>query len=569
MFQSYSAVIFFSCLLSTGLLSAPTTSQAASPFIRGDVDTNGVFDLTDARRALTFIFLGDPVDCQEAVDVNGDGILEVGDPLTLLRFLFGLGPSPALPFPSCGLTSDTALGCAVHYFCEMENLPCDENHCPIVPEKELFITDLSVVEDPCRTTWNPTCTGGERGAWTFGKLMASLAGLPSVNRNPGRLSDFVLDWLGQIGVDQEINGTIVKGRSGVRPFVDKWAQISGFEDAEDPDLILDMTRAPFRLLSIVSRLDLRVDAETSVFGRAGESRFVFGFLDIDLENPDDPDQWFSSFATVIFEYHLPASECADLSLWAERWHVLGSLPFGDEFNKVLQDITDGFAGFNADPNRVNGSSLAQLRTNEVQFDDPWELREFHLSASRVPKANSTASFARLIQSTVAQTMDLRHQGSKLLQDYVASEKEAIENGRHQVPESFDGQPFAAGSALLPSPIFSWEVPGFECTEARQTVSFNTCNGCHGGETGTFFLHVERRSAGREARLSGFLTGVAQPDPDCFPQDPLMNTTTRTFNDLQRRARDLQDILRIGCSAVSDEAATAEVFSTPNRSTTVH
>ena len=87
MFQSYSAVLFFFCLSSTGLLSAPTTSQAASPFIRGDVDTNGAFDLTDARRALTFMFLGDPVDCQEAVDVNGDGILEVGDPLTLLRFL--------------------------------------------------------------------------------------------------------------------------------------------------------------------------------------------------------------------------------------------------------------------------------------------------------------------------------------------------------------------------------------------------------------------------------------------------------------------------------------------------
>lgn len=153
--------------------------------------------------------------------------------------------------------------------------------------------------------------------------------------------------------------------------------------------------------------------------------------------------------------------------------------------------------------------------------------------------------------------------------HAKTEKEAIENGRHQVPESFDGQPFAAGSALLPSPSFSSEVPGFECTEARQTVSFNTCNGCHGGETGTFFLHVGRRSAGRKARLSGFPTGVAQPDPDCFPHDPLMNTTTRTFNDIQRRARDLQDILRIGCSAVSDETATAEVFSTPNRSTTIH
>ena len=47
--------------------------------------------------------------------------------------------------------------------------------CTVNPAKELFVTDLSVVEDCFRTTWTGICpvpvAPATRGAWTFGKLI--------------------------------------------------------------------------------------------------------------------------------------------------------------------------------------------------------------------------------------------------------------------------------------------------------------------------------------------------------------------------------------------------------------
>ena len=65
-------------------------------------------------------------------------------------------------------------------------------------------------------------------------------------------------------------------------------------------------------------------------------------------------------------------------------------------------------------------------------------------------------------------------------------------------------------------------------------SLNTCNGCHGAETDTSFLHVFPRSLGQEASLSGFLTGITVDDP--------IDGTVRTFDDLGRRNADLAGLL---------------------------
>jgi hypothetical protein len=60
---------------------------------------------------------------------------------------------------------------------------------------------------------------------------------------------------------------------------------------------------------------------------------------------------------------------------------------------------------------------------------------------------------------------------------------------------------------------------------------NTCNGCHGPETGTFnFLMVTPRFPGSEAQLSPFLTGTTAFDN--------FTGQARTVNDLQRRKADL-------------------------------
>ena len=60
-----------------------------------------------------------------------------------------------------------------------------------------------------------------------------------------------------------------------------------------------------------------------------------------------------------------ASDSAAVLAWAKRWHALGKLSFGSEYNDALQGVTELFAGKNAAPERPSGSALNQLRTNEV------------------------------------------------------------------------------------------------------------------------------------------------------------------------------------------------------------
>lgn len=405
--------------------------------------------------------------------------------------------------------------------------------CNIIINKELFITDLCVVEDPVRTKWTSGADPSVLGAWTFGKLMASMAGYPDISTDPAGLSDFVRHWLKHWLVDQIQSDPACK--ADARPFIqqfliDPWENISGGST-------LNMKVAPFRLLAIVNRIDLRKNTGYGT-GNAGEARFVFGVLSIDENNPDDPDRWFQTPFTVILEYTQPAENCDVVKNWADRWHNLGSIPFGDTFNKELQRITDDFAGFNAAPGQPNGSSISQVRTNEIVLAGPWELREFRLNGS-MPQA-------QLDQSTVALTVDLRHNNTQLLADWVVQNELDILHDLHTVPLSFNGECFAAISSL--NPPVPWEVPGHNCTETRFKFAVNNCNGCHSDpETGTRFLHVEPRDIGQESILSRFLTGDPNGvnDPTC-PTPPNNGAVTRFFNDLQRRALDLCDLLNSTC-----------------------
>jgi hypothetical protein len=84
-------------------------------------------------------------------------------------------------------------------------------------------------------------------------------------------------------------------------------------------------------------------------------------------------------------------------------------------------------------------------------------------------------------------------------------------------------------------IDTWSTNLAVNPEARHLFSLNTCNGCHGAETDTTFLHVNPRSAGAVASLSAFMTGI-----DVI--DPVDGVTVRRFDDLGRRAADLESLL---------------------------
>ena len=89
-----------------GLDGEPLPAEA--PFIRGDGNADGLFDIGDAIYLLDYLFatIG-PVPCEAAADTNGDALIDLADPIYTLEALFAGGSDPPYPYPGCGLESET------------------------------------------------------------------------------------------------------------------------------------------------------------------------------------------------------------------------------------------------------------------------------------------------------------------------------------------------------------------------------------------------------------------------------------------------------------------------------
>ena len=369
--------------------------------------------------------------------------------------------------------------------------------CRVSTVRELMIKNLSVVDDPVRTAFTEGSTDPRNGVWTFKHLVESMATTPAAA--PAMVEAF----LSSMVTNQTINGFAVAGRPGMQSLIlDAWPRT--------PQGELDLARPPLRLQAIVNRFDLRNLAR----GDAGEGRFVFAF-----ESGGFPLQ-----ATLIFEYKLPAASDADVLAWANAFHGLGALSFGEDYNAALQVITERFAGRGARPGHPNDNAINTVRTNEISLgaNGIWEMREFHLSATS----------GRLEPATIELTPDRSFINSSTLAAYINANEAAIVAETHTVPLVFQGQPFEAGAVF--NDLTSWFAPGVS-SEARHHFSLNTCNGCHSSqETGTGFLQISPRFPGTEASLSGFLAGTTIADP--------VTGLPRTFNDLRRRNVDLTAIV---------------------------
>jgi hypothetical protein len=402
--------------------------------------------------------------------------------------------------------------------------------CTVDPVRELFITDVSVVDDCFRTSWTGSCPApvapATRGAWTLGGLLPGVFG----TNDPAQLSSLTIQWLHQWTVDQTINGDIVPARVFMQSdIIDPWLQASG-------GTILDMKKAPFRLLAIVFRPDLRQNAAHAGFTTAGEGRFIFGLLD---------SAGRSTPFNLILEYGLNAQSCTDVLNWAQIDHSLGSVPFGANYNSALQSVTDRFAAIGAVPGKLNGSAINAVRTNEIFLHDfIWELREFRL-------ATSGSGPASLKQTTVALTPKGSLNKTQVIADFINTNATAILANNYSVPLSFQGSPFLGGAAPQKTGT-SWDGPTPACSKvpsnknAREVFSLGTCTGCHGGESRTPFVHVDLRNPGSPAPLSKFLTGGPAFTDICG--------VSHTFSDIERRRVDLCQLLAKTCAQVNAEPA---------------
>jgi hypothetical protein len=409
---------------------------------------------------------------------------------------------------------------------------------PVEISKELMIVDLAVIEDPIRTDPHEA----ERAVWTFKYLMEQLAG----DTDP---ADFVLQWLKAWTLEQSLNGSLSPARPQIwDKVIGPWLAASGGEK-------LDLTLAPFKLLAIVNRMDLRArDGDTIV--TAGEGRLVFGVLDPDGDPLPPVAGPAAGGFTVIFEYELAAQTPNALTRWATLWHRLSRFELGSrQYNRQLEKITKRFT--DRQPRRyrarVNQSGLKQVRTNEIALDQPWEMREFRLDPHS----------GQLVQHPVAHTPDFAAlNGTQALADLINQNEASLLAGSFVLPsallaastpvgpftlqflQTLGPRTFSAHESAPGAPVFDvpWSAAGIQSNEARHTFALQTCGGCHRDETGTGFLHIGFPhdhdlpvSLGTPAQLSAFLTGTEQPDP-------VEGTTMRHFNDLERRQADFAELL---------------------------
>ncbi len=413
-------------------------------------------------------------------------------------------------------------------------------------KKCLLITDTRVVEDPERT-YNPCTEEGELGGvWTFGKLISEMANSSSTGISA---EDFMLEWLNSWKDDHTINGDVVSARNNIQNIINTWQNLSGING-------LDVKKAPFKLLAIVNRFDLRNNAGYGG-GNAGEGRFVFCAVDANC-NPIP--------FLVIFEYGVNKTKCVAIHEYAEQWAALEGLTIGSNlYNTALQAITDQFTLAGTNPKKPNQSSLNQIRTNEIRLASPWELREFNIDKASHFLINVTTKREPIIPFNGNRTVvDLAK--AQAFGEFVNINEALAIADKLDIPETISiggvSNFFLAGKAQVPNDTFHWNgimtpvsSPGHIVNDtARHHISLNTCSGCHGGETDTRnFTHVGLPStSGGPATLSKFLTG--DPPFSSLPfsvsdraNRPIGGTVINwEFNDLDRRGKDLKDFLNIPC-----------------------
>lgn len=355
---------------------------------------------------------------------------------------------------------------------------------PVERFKELLVVDDAVIGDA-------RARNAEAGPWSFRHLVEAMA---PAGQTP---SAFVLAWLSTWEKTTTVNQFPVAARPLMREVVIcPWLRATPANGCNDDcsscaQQELDLGLAPFRLVGIVNRIDLRYRTYRS---EAGEGRLVFGVT----RGPGDDPASEPLLMTVGFEYNLPLSDGRTAGSWAARWHALGALPdYGPDYLAALQAITDEFTARGAEPGSPGGSALRQLRTNEREFDWLWELRQYELGERGLTLA------------PLPNTPDRSENGSAELTRFVTQNREAVLAGTHELTPAL-----AAGAAHPSSP---WVVPGAS-EPLRQAFARQTCDGCHQSEAVPvdFNFHLSPFRRGVD-KVSPFLNNPADPSGDELEQ----------------------------------------------------
>ena len=407
------------------------------------------------------------------------------------------------------------------------------NPATVDAERSLMVRDPWVVGDPARTRVG--CSGGSMGPWSFGYLMDEAAVGRSADTDEVEAATgakMARLWLESFDADSGPwpDGRIVARRPGVRAqLLDPWIAASG-----GPGRPLDLSRAPFQLLAIVNRIDLRGALGYSG-PESGELRFVFTAV-----SPSCEPLPF----TVIFEFSVTEpgvrNGCFAAQAWARDWKALEAYPVGSTaYSDALEALTE----------RI-GTARTRGAAQRQQPASPAHQRERLRAAGCGARLGDAAVRAAGVRRGLHGPPHHRRSDAD-----ARGRAESHGSAGHLRPGARGGDP--RGSARRPdrppAPLlaggssryrFGWFWDGktpaaIADRESRHQFSLATCSGCHASETGTDARHVAPGLPGFPARLSGFLAGIDVADPaDGVP--------TRHFSDLERRATDLSAFIATPC-----------------------
>ena len=323
----------------------------------------------------------------------------------------------------------------------------------IDPMKSLLIVDSSVVDSPFTEKGGP---------WSFSRVFKNVLG----EFNNKNVAESLYRFWEQYEINH-LNGYTWDARSpGV--IIDSWPRI-------DPENFrsLDVSKSPFRLLSIVFRPDLFTS------NSAGELRFVYGAKDPSKELLD---------ITLIFEFELKFTyKMPTIKSWLSAIAKLSQHRFGIDYNIFLESLTDQVLY-----HQYTSSTFKRLRVNEQLFGNSWDMRDFVYDPI-------LQSF-KMIPIASEPDASLNTRGTNTLVQWINQHQESVVNEGLNLPVKF-----RAGRGYLPDNNYSWfpENPNLR-NDVIKSFNMKTCTGCHGAVTETRFMHIEPRFKGEQSTISKFL-----------------------------------------------------------------
>jgi len=139
--------LLISIIVSVHDVSAGSCSGCQN-FIRGEANGDCVINVADIISISNYLFAGQSISCELAVDSNGDGRTDVADAIYLSNFLFADGKLPPSPFPEpseCSDDNHCTRGSCVNFKCEQTCIYGGRKDCADKNEKTNEYSDNSAI----------------------------------------------------------------------------------------------------------------------------------------------------------------------------------------------------------------------------------------------------------------------------------------------------------------------------------------------------------------------------------------------------------------------------------------